>query len=73
MHPAHPGGVDSPGIDLLPLTGHTQDSRLHHSMLVVLDFRVLFVEVVIRVLPAGYYHFNQTLFIQVVAQCVSGV
>ena len=74
MPSAHQGRVDSPGIDLLPLTGHAQDSWLHHSMFVVLDFWVHFVEAgVSRVLPTGYLHFNQTLFIQVVAQCVSGV
>ena len=61
----HLSRIDGPGIELLAFPVHTQHSWLHNTVLVRLEKFVIGVHC--------YLGFNKILFLQVVAQGVSGV
>ena len=72
--PTHKGRVDGPGIELLACLVHTQHSWLHNTVFVGLDGRMHLVEVgVSGALTTRYLWLDKILFLQVVAQGVSGV
>lgn len=67
-------GIDGPSIEHTLVWLHTEDTRLGHSVLVLLDLRVDLVEGgVCGVLTARYPDVDQPLLVEVVTKNMGGI
>ena len=67
-------GIDGPSIEHALVWLHTKDTRLGHSMLVLLDLRVDLVEGgVCGILTARYPNVDQPLLVEVVTKNMGGI